>query len=63
VRSEREQELALLTAGDDVANVARFLKPGCDSYTAADIMERLLDTAIPINGARVSTAQPSPVSA
>jgi nitronate monooxygenase len=63
VRSEQEQELALMTAGDDVANVARFLKPGCDSYTAADVMERLLDTAIPINKARVSTAQPSPVSA
>ena len=61
VRSEQEQELALMTAGDDVANVAQFLKPGCDSYTAADVMERLLDTAIPVNGAKVSTAEPNPV--
>ena len=42
VRSEMEQELALMTAGDDVAHVAQFLKPGCDSYTAADVLRRLL---------------------
>jgi NAD(P)H-dependent flavin oxidoreductase YrpB (nitropropane dioxygenase family) len=42
VRSEVEQELALMTAGDDVAQVAQFLKPGCDSYTAADVLRRLL---------------------
>jgi NAD(P)H-dependent flavin oxidoreductase YrpB (nitropropane dioxygenase family) len=42
VRSELDQELALMTAGDDVANVAQFLKPGCDSYTAADVLHCLL---------------------
>jgi NAD(P)H-dependent flavin oxidoreductase YrpB (nitropropane dioxygenase family) len=42
VRSNSEQELALMTAGDDVAQVAQFLKPGCDSYTAADVLRRLL---------------------
>jgi NAD(P)H-dependent flavin oxidoreductase YrpB (nitropropane dioxygenase family) len=42
MRSETEQELALMTAGDDVAQVAQFLKPGCDSYTAADVLHRLL---------------------
>jgi nitronate monooxygenase len=63
MRSEEEQELALMTAGDDVANVAQFLKPGCDSYTAADVMERLLAPTIPVNGAKVLTAQPSPVPA
>jgi len=42
VRSEMEQELALMTAGDDVAQIAQFLKPGCDSYTAADVVRRLL---------------------
>ena len=63
VRSDLDQELALMTAGDDVANVAQFLKPGCDSYTAADFMERLLDPAVPVNGARVSMAEPSPVPA
>lgn len=42
VRSEADHELALMTAGDDVANVARFLKPGCDSYSAAEVMRQLL---------------------
>jgi hypothetical protein len=42
VRSDSEEELALMTAGDDVAQVARFLKPGCDTYTAADVVRRLL---------------------
>ncbi len=42
VRSETELELPLMTAGDDVAHIARFLKPGCDSYTAADVVAQLL---------------------
>jgi NAD(P)H-dependent flavin oxidoreductase YrpB (nitropropane dioxygenase family) len=42
VRSKTEQELALMTAGDDVAQVAQFLKPGCDTYTAADVVRCLL---------------------
>ncbi|MCX6893937.1 MAG: nitronate monooxygenase [Verrucomicrobia bacterium] len=37
VRSATETELALLTAGDDVTDIARFLKPGCDSYTAEPV--------------------------
>lgn len=35
-------ELPLVTAGDDVANVAKFLKPGQTSYTANDVIELLL---------------------
>ncbi len=35
-------EPALMTAGDDVAQVARFLKPGCDHYSAADVVRCLL---------------------
>ena len=42
MRSETEQELALMTAGDDVAQIAQFLKPGCDSYTAVDVLRCLL---------------------
>jgi nitronate monooxygenase len=61
VRSGTEQELALMTAGDDVAQVARFLKPGCDTYTAADVVRCLLDETIPVNGARVSATHSSPV--
>ncbi len=35
-------EKPLITSGDDVANVARFLKPGATSYSAADVIEYLL---------------------
>ena len=37
-----EAELPLITSGDDVANVARFLKRGSSSYTAADVIDYLL---------------------
>ncbi len=42
IQKSGEPELPLVTSGDDVANVARFLKPGADSYTAADVIEYLL---------------------
>jgi len=37
-----EVELPLITSGDDVAEVARFLKPGARTYRAADVVENLL---------------------
>jgi nitronate monooxygenase len=37
-----EQEKPLITSGDDVADVARFLKPGARSYSASDVIEYLL---------------------
>jgi NAD(P)H-dependent flavin oxidoreductase YrpB (nitropropane dioxygenase family) len=37
-----EHEKALLTAGDDVAQIARFLPPGRDSYRACDVIRQLL---------------------
>jgi NAD(P)H-dependent flavin oxidoreductase YrpB (nitropropane dioxygenase family) len=42
VRSGDDEELALLTAGNEVAHVAQFLKPGRDSYTAAEVIAQLL---------------------
>jgi nitronate monooxygenase len=36
-------EKALITSGDDVATVARFLKPGASSYSAVEVIEYLLD--------------------
>jgi hypothetical protein len=45
VRSNGTRELPLLTAGNDVAQLARFLKPGADSYTAADVVAFLLNPA------------------
>ena len=38
-------EPALLTAGNEVAHVAQFLKPGCDTYTAAEVITQLLSKA------------------
>jgi hypothetical protein len=63
VRSNLEEELALMTAGDDVAHVAKFLKPGCDTYTAADVVRCLLDDTVPVNGVAHSAAHPSRVPA
>lgn len=45
VNADNVFELPLVTAGDDVASVSRFLQPGCDSFTAADVINRLLDNA------------------
>jgi NAD(P)H-dependent flavin oxidoreductase YrpB (nitropropane dioxygenase family) len=42
VRSETETELPLVTAGNTVTDIHHFLKPGADSYTAADVIDRLL---------------------
>lgn len=35
-------EVPIVTAGDDAARVARFLRPGASSYRAADVIARLL---------------------
>lgn len=42
VRSDHGQELPLVTAGNDVDQIVRFLKPGRDSYTAEDVIQCLL---------------------
>jgi NAD(P)H-dependent flavin oxidoreductase YrpB (nitropropane dioxygenase family) len=42
VRPKSGAELPLVTAGDDVADIAQFLKPGRDSYSAHDVLDRLL---------------------
>ncbi len=42
IQKSGEPELPLVTSGDDVARVARFLKPGADSYSAADVIDYLL---------------------
>jgi nitronate monooxygenase len=41
-RPAGKTELPLVTAGDDFADIARFLKPGEISYTAANVLEALL---------------------
>ena len=42
VRATGAEELPLVTAGDDLANIARFLPPDGDSYSAADVLRQLL---------------------
>ncbi|MCK4873696.1 MAG: nitronate monooxygenase [Phycisphaerales bacterium] len=42
VLRDGELEKPFITSGDDVATVARFLKPGASSYRAVDVIEYLL---------------------
>ena len=42
IRSDKSEEPALVTVGDDLNTVAQFLAPGRESYSAADVVERLL---------------------
>ena len=42
VQASGEPEPALVTSGDDVATIARFLKPGAIAYTASDVIEARL---------------------
>ena len=44
VRHSGELEPPLVTAGDDAAQIHRFLKPGRSSYSADDVLDRLLGT-------------------
>ena len=43
-RADAGLEPALVTAGDDVRNLARFLPAGQNTYSAADVIRYLLDT-------------------
>ncbi len=47
INSENELSLPLVTAGNDAAHVARFLQSGRNSYTAAEVISRLLDKIAP----------------
>lgn len=43
-------ELPVVTAGDDVLDVARFLAPGASTYTAADVVDTLMGRRSPACG-------------
>ena len=45
VRFEENGDLPLVTAGNDVAQVGRYLQPGHDTYTAAEVVDYLLAKA------------------
>ncbi len=42
IQRQGDAELTLVTSGDDVADVARFVPAGADSYGAADVIRYLL---------------------
>jgi nitronate monooxygenase len=42
VQHDGEVEPMLITSGDEVAQVAQYLPPGADTYTAADVIDHLL---------------------
>ncbi len=48
VQKGGELEKMLVTSGDDVAFIARFLKPGAETYSAVDVIEYLLPVKTPV---------------
>jgi hypothetical protein len=36
-------EAGIVTSGDDLTGIARFMRPGSTSYTAADVIRVLLN--------------------
>ena len=42
VRRDGTLEPAIVTAGDDVTRIHEFVRPGRDTYSAADVLDRLL---------------------
>ncbi len=42
VRPGGNLEPPLITSGDDITHIQGFLKPGCDGYSADDVLDRLL---------------------
>jgi len=52
VRSDGSHEPVLLTAGNDVADVHLYAAPDRDTYTAADVLRRLLTAASVTESAR-----------
>lgn len=46
VRAGRHVEPGIVTAGDDLAGVTRFLRPRATDYTAADVIDTLLGSAL-----------------
>jgi nitronate monooxygenase len=45
VRRDGRTEPALVTSGDEIADIARFMRPGAATYTARDVVATLLGAA------------------
>jgi nitronate monooxygenase len=59
IRKAQPIEPALVTIGDDLNTVARFLAPERTTYSAADVVESLLSLSA---DATVAVAEPAPVA-
>jgi len=42
IQADSDEELPLITAGEDISGIREFLAPGRNSYSAADVIARLL---------------------
>jgi len=58
VSKENIFDLPLVTAGNEAANVARFLQPGRDTYTAAEVIRLLLDPVEKLDAPSVEMLAP-----
>ncbi len=61
MRTGEDPELALLTSGNDVAQIARLVKPGRETYTAVEVIELLLGEEGVPTGAAANPAAPTAV--
>ena len=48
VRREGGREPVLVTAGDDAAQIRRYLRPGRASYSADDVLDSLLGLSLTV---------------
>ena len=55
-------EPAIVTSGDDLAGLARFMRPGSTSYTAADVIRVLLGRDADASRGGAGTTAPDPPS-
>ncbi len=57
--SENKLSLPLVTAGNEVNNIVQFLQSGRDSYSAAEVVTRLLENVQPASGPALAPASQS----
>jgi nitronate monooxygenase len=63
IRQGKHTEQGLVTSGDDLTEIARFLPPGATSYTAADVVAKLLGPASPVPPGPLDVAADEPLFA
>ena len=56
VRAGKHTEIGVVTSGNDLTEVARFLRPGKCSYTAADVLAELLPGGAPAESSLIKAA-------